>query len=286
MDWTSIPATPDVLLEDYDGLGIFLRNGKNKGPILPCHQVGQPRGRPAVMNLARAREMFPAVEPSDEGGEAKPKSDGQESVEDRMARVDLEEAMPQTEEEWRRRYSPPTVPLQTPEEQWALFSSRKHMADVSLLASQYIKLVTAKVKAEEKARDEKAKADKKARAENAKADTKAPVADAETSDAPTVDTKADDAAASSEWPKDKRGWPVVEGLDWNGFANWVYRCRQVDPNFRKQTCGKWLKQNNDRLKLADELSKWTAPPGFDDGSSTQSIRKFFPNDNISVDPKK
>ncbi|PVH94477.1 hypothetical protein DM02DRAFT_661014 [Periconia macrospinosa] len=101
-------------------------------------------------------------------------------------------------------------------EQWALFGSKKHMADAAILARQYAKLVA------EKERKKSTKPEGVKQVENSNEDDGSSTASPATSENPTETT------TNSEWPP-------VEQLDWAGFTNWLFRCKQADKKFGKET---------------------------------------------------
>lgn len=267
LDHSSIPATPDALLSDGTGLLCFLRAGKLIGRQY-TQALGEDSG-PAIMNYGAALNMFGGpdgpnscieptssanIEEAKEPSSATPSCDspiGGVSIEDSMAQCTL--SRPRTELEYRREADiPPTVADLSNEDQAALFKSGKFMADVSRLACEYVNLHAAA---------EKAATDKKAQTSASSAS--AAVAPA----SPAKETLAS-------------GWPAVEGLDWNGFTNWIHHCKKTDAKFGQVTLPKWRTEENDRHKTVVELlSKWEAPKNFEDGSSRcGKPSAFFPSD--------
>ncbi|KAJ4354590.1 uncharacterized protein N0V89_006327 [Didymosphaeria variabile] len=233
-DLSKIPATADTLVSDGIGLQVFLKAGKDTQK-LPNKSVGE-RTDPSIMSYGRALEMFGVPDGPGKDRRQASKPSTEPVVREMLAQVDVtkttseaEKQEETTEYDYRSLcdWQYPTTPLLSEDQQWALFGSKKHMADAAILAGQYTKLVAEK--------------------EN-----------------PTKTTT-------------NSGWPPVEQLDWAGFTNWVYRCKQVDKKFGKETLPSWNKEREQRrATIVPQLKAWVPPPGFDDGSSShQSPEQFY-----------
>jgi hypothetical protein len=246
-----------MLVSDGISLEVFLRAGK-AFQRLPNTSVGE-RTDPSIMSYGRALEMFgvpdgpgndwrQASEPSTEpvAREIMAQADTMETT----SKAEKQEA--RTEHDYRRLrdWQPPTTPLLSEDKQWALFGSKKHMADAAILARQYAKLV----------------------AEKERSSTASPV----TSENPTETTT-------------NSGWPPVDQLDWAGFTNWLSRCKQVDKAFGRETLPSWNKQREQRrATIVAQLKAWVPPQGFDDGSSShQPPTKYYTGPPLCIlDAKK
>lgn len=151
-----IPSTPDILVADGVGLGVFLRHEKDKGPentpILPTRGLGSHRDRPAVMSYGRAVEMFPAqvlrksgkvkqvVEPSRE-----------ESLETTMGELTTEDQpKPMTEKDYRLAHGSPAPSILSEDEQGELFRAGRHMINAADLVRQYAKVGRGEVTSDRK----------------------------------------------------------------------------------------------------------------------------------------
>ena len=275
LDRSNIPATPDVLVSDGIGLQMFLKAGRTS-QRLPIHAVGQHTG-PAIMSHGRAFEMF--GEPDGPGEDPPQESEPsvEPSIEDSMAQCSTAEAPtaatplePRTERDCRQLRDPPIDPLLSEEQQWALFDSKKHMADAAILARQYAKLVAEKEGKEDKKHKEGKKSQK----------------DKKSGESPTTDPVAPDS--STDTATDSEGWPPVDQLTWAGFTNWVYRCKQVDKTFGRATLPKWNAERLQRMNtLVAKLKEWKAPEGFDDGTSKYpDPRQYYTGDSIDFDDMK
>ncbi|KAH0359770.1 hypothetical protein KCU65_g9778, partial [Aureobasidium melanogenum] len=186
-DLTNIPATPDYPLDDPVGLAVFLRstNGKN-----PMSAMG-PESGPAVMSYGRALAMFGPPETHTE-------------------------STPKTEREFRERdtLNPPTVPILSEQQQWALFTEDKCLPYTELLVSEY----TSRVKAKKNV------------------------------------GKADTTGSSDKKKSSSGGWPEAEGHNWAGLTNWIHRCIETDKKFFEVTLPTWKRQvEDDRATMIDRL---------------------------------
>lgn len=184
-----------------------------------------------------------------------------------LAQVDITKTTPkaekqeaETEYDYQRLcdWQSPTTPLLSEDQQWALFGSKKHMADAAILAHQYAKLVA------EKERKKSTKQEGSRQVKNGNQDDGSSTASPATSKNPTETT------ANS-------GWPPVDQLDWAGLTNWLSRCKQVDKTFGKETLPSWNKQREQRrATVVTQLKAWVPPQGFDDGSSShQHPQQFY-----------
>jgi hypothetical protein len=244
-------------VSDGIGLQIFLKAGR-ASQRLPNTSVGD-RTDPAIMSYGRALEMFGVPDgPGNDWRQASEPST-EPVVREILAQVDITETTSKAEkQEARTEYDyrrlsdlqPPTTPLLSEDQQWALFSSKKHMADVAILARQYAKLVA------EKELEESTKREGVKQVKNDNQDDGSSTASLVTPEDPTKTTT-------------DSGWPPVEQLDWAGFTNWVFRCKQVDKAFGRETLPSWNKQREQRrATIVAQLKAWVPPPGFDDGSSS------------------
>ncbi|KAH0030846.1 hypothetical protein KCU78_g2950, partial [Aureobasidium melanogenum] len=213
LDLTNIPATPDSLLDSPLRLEIFLRAGRN-----PTSAIG-PNPGPAIMSYGRALAMF---------GEPETHT----------------ESIPKTEREYRERdtSNPPTAPILSEEEQWALFTEDKCLPYSQLLVGEYTRRVEAKT---------------------------------------NVD-KAKTPDASDKKESSTGDWPDVEGHDWAGLTNWIHECIERDNKFFEVTLPSWKKQKEDQhATMIERLSKWNfsnaTAAGFDDGFSRYgNPRNYWP----------
>ncbi|KAJ4301892.1 hypothetical protein N0V90_003988 [Kalmusia sp. IMI 367209] len=259
IDRSNIPATADTLVSDGIGLQVFLKAGKAT-QRLPNKSVGE-RTDPSIMSYGRALEMFGVPDGPGKDWRQASEPSTEPVVREMLAQVDVtkttskaEKQEATTEYDYRRlcdRQSP-TTPLLSEDQQWALFGSRKHMADAAILARQYAKLVAEKEREGVK------------QVKNSNQDDVSSTASPATSENPTETTT-------------NSGWPPVDQLDWAGFTNWVFRCKQVDKNFGKETLPSWNKQREQRrATIVAQLKAWVPPQGFDDGSSShQHPKKFY-----------
>lgn len=249
LDRSSVPATPDVLVGNGLGLQAFLSLGKGKalGHRNPARMPGQgPETGPAVMSMGRAIKMFGGQHLEREG--------------DATIAVKVDKPKPWTELEYRSEKKSLVVADNTPEEQWAFFKSPgAFLADASRLARQYKKLVAAaaKFKAEKEAEERAAEPEFKDPAELSMAGLAISPSASEPAPKPAP-------APSPEWsPKDGTWPPVTETvLEWNGFINWVSRCKQADTAF-KRTLMAWF-ESRAKSKKAGELAlkNWTPTDEF------------------------
>jgi hypothetical protein len=61
------------------------------------------------------------------------------------------------------------------------------------------------------------------------------------------------------------GWPAVEGLDFDGFVNWVKRCTDIDPDFLTKTVPAWQRaEDAPKERLVRRLTDATALLNFTD----------------------
>jgi hypothetical protein len=239
LDHSSIPATPDHLVSNGIGLQIFLRAGRNLQK-LPHQTVGEQTG-PAVMSCGAAIAMFglPDAPGKDWRQKNEPSAD---SLAGKMAQMKVTGATaaadkpePLTEYDYRQQFEwpRPTVPLLSEDKQWALFGSKKHMADVAILARQYCKLVAEKEALESKGNGESSA------------------------------TISAGSQSSTDATDSEEGWPSVEQLDWAGFTNWVFRCKQTDKLFGRETLPSWRAEREKRLRtLTAQLKAWEPPKDF------------------------
>jgi hypothetical protein len=204
------------------------------------------------MSYGRALEMFGVPDGPGKYRRQASEPSTEPVVRKMLAQVDITKTTSEaenqeatTEYDYRRLcdWQPPTTPLLSEDQQWALFGRRKHMADAAILTRQYAKLVAEK---------------------NGTQDDWSSTASPATSENPTETTT-------------NGGWPPVDQLDWAGFTNWVSRCKQVDKTFGKETLPSWNKQREQRrATIVAQLKAWVPPPGFDDGSSShQHPRQFY-----------
>ena len=121
-----------------------------KSQRLPSQAVGENTG-PAIMSYGRALEIFGVPDGPGKNPREKSEPSMEHSVEDGIAQCSIAEAPtaatslePRTERDRRQQGDPPTDPLLSEEQQWALFGMKKHMIDASILARQYAKLVAEK----------------------------------------------------------------------------------------------------------------------------------------------
>jgi hypothetical protein len=219
------------------------------------------------MSYGRALEMFSVPDgPGDDWRKASEPST-EPMVREVLAQVDITKTTSKAEKQTAktvydyRRLSdlqPPTTPLLSEDQQWALFGSKKHMADAAILARQYAKLVADK---------ERKKSTNEEGIEQVKNDNQD---DGSSTASPVTSENPTETTTNSEWPP-------VDQLDWAGFTNWVYRCKQVDKAFGRETLPSWNKQREERrATVLAQLRAWVLPPGFDDGSSShQPPTQFY-----------
>ncbi|KAF1840870.1 uncharacterized protein K460DRAFT_359420 [Cucurbitaria berberidis CBS 394.84] len=275
IDRSNIPATADTLVSDGIGLQVFLKAGKDS-QRLPNTSVGDRTG-PSIMSYGRAIEMFGVPDgPGNDWRQASEPST-EPVVREALAQVDIteitskaEKQEARTEYDYRRLcdWQPPTTPLLSEDQQWALFGSKKHMADAAILARQYAKLVA------EKERKKSTKREGVKQVKNGSQDDGSSMASPVTSENPIETTT-------------NSGWPPVEQLDWAGFTNWLSRCKQVDKAFGRETLPSWNKQREQRrATVVAQLKAWVPPEGFDDGSSSHQLPFYNGPPRCILDAKK
>jgi hypothetical protein len=209
------------------------------------------------MNYGRAIEMFGVPDEPGKDWRQKSEPSAEPTIADKTAQLSIATAPatadrlePRTEYDLRQlnEWQTPTTPLLPEDQQWALFGSKKHMADAAMLARQYASLVAEKEGKEGKKRGKSSTAD------------------------PVVPESSTDAATDNE------GWPPVDRLDWAGLTNWIFRCKQADKSFGRETLPSWRAQRDLRAAtLSAQLQTWKAPEGFDDGSSKHPDPRQFYN---------
>ena len=289
LDRSTIPALPDTLITEGVGFGVFLKVGKTSQK-LPKNAVGVNAG-PALMSYGRALDMFgmpdgPGENPPDMSG-----SDAKASVEDSMAQCVVtqpapalsESSEPKSELDYRQIQGPRTPALLSEKDQWALFDSRKFMGDAAVLAQQYAKLVREK-EGQEGQEGQKGKKDKKDKESDDSLTTESLVPNSSkdlsksvTTD-PVVPTNSEDAVTQSD------EWPFVEKLDWEGFTNWISRCREADKSFGRVTLKEWRKQReNRRATIAKKLAEWKPPKNSHEESTRHpNPRKFYTGRPLAI----
>ncbi|KAL6706508.1 hypothetical protein ACN47E_005447 [Coniothyrium glycines] len=255
LDRSNIPATADTLVSDGVGLQVFLKAGR-ASQRLPIKSVGD-QIEPSIMSHGRALEMFGVPDGPGKDWRQASEPSTKHVVRDTLAQVDITETTSEagkqearTEYDHKRLFDgeSPTTPLLSEDQQWALFGSKKHMADAAILARQYSKLVADK----ERKKDTERERSKQVKNGNQ---------DDENSTGSPVGNPTETTTSS--------GWPPVDQLDWAGFTNWIYRCKQADKTFGRETLPSWNKQREQRrAKIIAQLKAWVPPPGFDDGSSS------------------
>jgi hypothetical protein len=252
-------------VSDGIGLQVFLKAGKAT-QRLPNKSVGD-RIDPSIMSYGRALEMFGVPDGPGKDWRQASEPSIESVVREMLAQVDVtkttseaEKQEATTEYDYRRLcdWQSPTTPLLSEDQQWALFGSRKHMADAAILARQYAKLVA------EKERKKSTKREGVKQVKNSNQD------DGSSTASPATSENSIETTTNS-------GWPPVDQLDWVGFTNWLSRCKQVDKIFGKETLPSWNKQREQRrATIVTQLKAWVPPQGFDDGSSShQHPKKFY-----------
>ncbi|THX57601.1 hypothetical protein D6D08_09174 [Aureobasidium pullulans] len=239
LDRTTITSTPDYLLGAPIGFQIFLRHARGRNPPHPNSAIGRKPG-PAIASYGKVCAML--------GGPSEPGEDWPEEkkLEEGMAKLgvspdtSIKATRITTEAEYRQQSqtTPPTVSILSVEEQWALFGEKRFMIYTDLLAREYV----ARVAEQQRLEDSRTKEPKKSAEVTPPAPTTGP-----------------------------GGWPAVEGLDFNGFTNWVSRCEAADKNFLAKTLPTWDAEKSRRYELRTSLGKWNLAAakkqGYDDGSS-------------------
>ena len=262
VDRSVIPALADSLLREGFGLQQFLRAGKTMKK-LPIHALGDASG-PAIMSYGRALQKFGVPDgPGNDTWRQKSEPDAESSIENSIAQISIAEgaapaSMPEarTEEELRqqRGWCPPTAPLLSSDEQWALFDSSKYLGYTAILARQYYKLVVEK-QAKEAQKSKKGKEI---------------VKDEQFDENSTTDPVVPNAALNSE------EWPPVDQLDFEGFTSWISRCKEAVPSFPKTILRPWKADRDARQKsLVDKLKRWEPSSDFDYGSSKHPDPKHY-----------
>jgi hypothetical protein len=244
LDRTKVEATADNLLEMPTGLAIFLRHARNRQPHHPMSTIGPAPG-PAIVSYGRACAMFgEPTRPKDDWPTEDPVSGSVQVDIGQLSPPDeLTLAQPSTEREYRQLDAsrPPTVSILSEKEQWALFTKDRWLAYTEVLAREYVRLVKEKERLEE---------------------------------AKTAEQSGTDKEESSEPITGPTGLPLVEGLDFAGFTNWIHRCEQVDETFRLKTVPSWDHDKVRRYDLRTTLSSWNLEAalanGYDDGSARYS----------------
>lgn len=219
------------------------------------------------MRYGRALEMFGMPDGPGKDWRQASEPSTEPVVRETLAQVNLTETTPKAEmQEARTEYDyqrlcdrqPPTTPLLSEDQQWALFGSKKHMADAAILARQYVKLVA------EKERKKTTEQEGVRQVKNDNQDNGSLTESPATPESP-AETTTDD------------GRPPVDQLDWAGFTNWLSRCKKADKSFGKETLPSWNKQREQRrATVIAQLEAWVPPPEFDDGSSShQHPQQFY-----------
>lgn len=261
LDRSSIPATPDTLLGHPGGLQTFLALGKGRklGHRNPTRMPGEGNETgPAVMSLGRATNMLGNLS-------LQPESNPKKAASDRDASPE-----PRTELEYRSKSGDPVAADHTPEEQWALFKSGgAFLADVSRLARQYVKLV---------ALNSQTVVGLTSEAETINTQPKSEVGP----NVPTaVSSKPSASLSRREWTPNDGAWPpVIEtDVEWNGFTNWVIRCREADSNFKSKLMD-WSKARIAFKKnVALALKSWVPSQDFVDRTTYEpDPRKHYRQD--------
>ena len=142
-DLSNVPTTPDFVLKEPIGFGVFLRLGKNAGRN-PSMSIGaDPVGAPTMSYGRAIRELGMPDAPGLDWRE-----DGEDVVETVGERQTVEgvagtmaDMQISAEEEPDSQDVKSTL---TPGKQWELFSAKKLLADAVNLAAQYAVLVAAK----------------------------------------------------------------------------------------------------------------------------------------------
>ena len=277
LDRSQVPATPDCLVSDGVGLQMALKIvQKLVGGRRLTHAVGEQLGEPkeAVMSYGAALAMFGLPGAPGENKPKKTDEDADRTVEESMAACTIDETAthePKTELERRVRDDMQSrkPPAQSEDSQWETFASNRYLADISILARQYVKLVARK--AEQLAKEKKEK-EMKEREENEKKETKEKKQkQKQKQEEEKGEPSGESPAAGVVVPKSSSdytgGWPPVDELDWIGFTNWVHECKKLDPTFKKGTLKSWHAQRTDRANVVEQLRNWAPPTQFQDGLS-------------------
>jgi hypothetical protein len=246
LDRASVPATPDCLVKDGIGLQAFLRSGKEVGNRQPRHAIGERAAAPAIMSYGRAVSMF-----------------GQPTWEDPS-----DEPEDTSDEPGDSSDEPEDAPTE-PQEQ-SISTQDRHEPDSEGAHRTHMRLAQSKPLLTETKQWELFMSNKymgetailanqyaKLFAENAQAKPDSEIA---------VDST--------------KQWPPVELLDFDGFTNWIHRCRKEvgELNFKKVILKRWKEERAARSKVVVPLLKnWTIPNGFDDGRDDHPYpSQYFP----------
>jgi len=321
LDRTRIPATPDSLVLDGQGLAATLFAGRSMRPQqhLPTDTVGEEL-EPARMSHGRALQMFGL--PNDPGGDASPESDASEDEQvvvlvDHTARTSLEPPLVAEPAPTATEPPPPTAtgpPPPTAAEPLPPTGHQQQYTPPTLgLISNELSLIEEMLRpsgnkagaepgpsteaATEPAAEPTIEAATERTAEPAVEPVTEPAAlliSEQTTDEDELTTEREYRdkhcsptasilpAGANAWDlvlgsnrfarflplmcehyiqlvraKDdenpmvgSKGWPQPEGLDFNGFINWISRCKALDASFLKTTVKQW---SEDHIKRSDDI---------------------------------
>ena len=181
-------------------------------------------------------------------------------------KLDPNQPPPRTEQEWRDRQGiVSTKALATSDEQIALLRSDELIDHIDFLNAQYTRLVHQK-------NHRLADAQKQAAGEAApktESIDDGPLSQSDLQESPSHATPA-----AEGWPL-VEGWPDVEKLDWNGFCNWVQRCKEHDTNLKSKLDARAAEREAVKAEIFEKLSNWEPPADFDYGYAHQDPRKFY-----------
>lgn len=291
LDRSNIPATIDHHITEGIGMQIFQKAVQNSDKSIR-HTVGI-RTEEAFMSFGRAVAMFgqpeePGADYDRSSSSGTTTNDGittpstqDDSIEKVMSECSIapdSRAQARTESDLRQTFGfwgAPTKPLLEGEDRFDLLKPGVWWAtSLGLLANDYAKKAREKLD-EEKSRDEEAES---AATENGQARE---VASEETA---SDEADSEDCAV---FPTDANGWPQVEGLDWDGYTNYAYRCVEADGNFQRGIIDPWKFQRNAQLdKIEKKIRAWE-PPATDTSKQIDS-RKYYNGENslLQLDAKR